>query len=251
MIKILPYIYVAFPSYGIMATIGLCAAVLFLYCRLDKVDLSFKQFLLIIMGAVAGLLVGSRILFVIGILPTLEEISLKTIGYYLVYGGIVFYGGLLGMLAGVYIVARLMKKVPGLLLDFIAPAIPLFHGFARIGCLLSGCCYGIKWNWGVRMVDSPEIVRFPVQLAESFCDFIIFICLIVYQKKSQNPQNELTKYLCSYAICRFVLEFFRGDTVRGIWIFGVSTSQIVSIIIIFTIVIRKLILKTLQCKHLE
>ena len=38
-------------------------------------------------------------------------------------------------------------------------------------------------------------------------------------------------YLAIYAVGRFILEFFRGDTYRGIW-FGVSTSQIISILIL-------------------
>lgn len=35
-------------------------------------------------------------------------------------------------------------------------------------------------------------------------------------------------YLVLYAICRFVLEFLRGDSVRGIW-FGLSISQWISL----------------------
>ena len=230
----------AFPSYGIMATIGLCMAVLFLYNRLEMIELTFRQFLLIVGGGLLGLLIGSRVLFVIGIIPTIKNITVSVLLHYLIYGGIVFYGGLLGLLAGICIVAKIIKKAPVDILNFIAPSIPLFHGFARIGCLLSGCCYGVQWNWGVRMVNSPEIVRFPVQLFESCCDFLIFTWLILYQKKSKHPQDILMKYLCSYAICRFILEFFRGDAVRGLWLFGISTSQVISIIIVAIIVLAKI-----------
>ena len=40
-----------------------------------------------------------------------------------------------------------------------------------------------------------------------------------------------------YAICRFVLEFFRGDAIRGIW-WGISTSQIISVLILLALLIR-------------
>ena len=40
-------------------------------------------------------------------------------------------------------------------------------------------------------------------------------------------------YLAIYAVGRFILEFFRGDTYRGIWFgIGISTSQIISILIL-------------------
>ena len=38
--------------------------------------------------------------------------------------------------------------------------------------------------------------------------------------------------LLQYAACRFVIEFFRGDEVRGMWFGGrVSTSQLVSVVL--------------------
>ena len=176
-------------------------------------------------------------MFVIGILPSLEKISPSIILHYLLNGGIVFYGGMLGLLLGVFVVAKCRKESPGKMLNFIAPAIPLFHGVARIGCLLSGCCYGIPCHFGVRMIQSPEIVRFPVQLVESFCDFLIFSGILIYQKRTNERSHSLEIYLVSYAVCRFVLEFFRGDTVRGLWLFGISTSQIVSILILIVVCI--------------
>lgn len=217
-------------------------ALLFLYNRIDCLEMSFKHFILYLVGGVLGLLVGSRILFVIGILPSIEKISLSVIGHYLLQGGIVFYGGMLGLLFGIFVVAKCRKESPCVMLNFISPAIPLFHGFARLGCLFSGCCYGIPCGWGVRMLQSPDIVRFPVQLLESICDFLIFIGIYIYQKKSKDGNHALEIYLCAYAICRFVLEFFRGDTVRGLWMFGISTSQIISVLIL-------LVLLVVNCKR--
>lgn len=41
--------------------------------------------------------------------------------------------------------------------------------------------------------------------------------------------------MLSYAFCRFLLEFLRGDMDRGIWFQGLSTSQIIALIIVLTI----------------
>ena len=43
-------------------------------------------------------------------------------------------------------------------------------------------------------------------------------------------------YMLVYPIVRFTLEFFRGDTIRG-FLFGLSTSQWISILLFTTAVI--------------
>ena len=58
-------------------------------------------------------------------------------------GGFVFYGGLFGALAAVWLFCR-RRKVPFSQLGAdLVPAVPLFHTFGRVGCFLAGCCYGI------------------------------------------------------------------------------------------------------------
>ena len=51
----------------------------------------------------------------------------------------------------------------------------------------------------------------------------------------------------SYSVIRFILEFFRGDTYRGIY-FGLSTSQIISIIIFISCLIYLLLKKLKKAK---
>ena len=46
-------------------------------------------------------------------------------------------------------------------------------------------------------------------------------------------------YLYIYAVSRFLLEFIRGDSIRGIW-FGLSTSQWVSIGILTFLMLKLL-----------
>lgn len=41
----------------------------------------------------------------------------------------------------------------------------------------------------------------------------------------------LAVYIILYGIARFLLEFLRGDLIRGIW-FGLSTSQWISIVLV-------------------
>ena len=58
----------------------------------------------------------------------------------LIFGGGVFYGGLIGAIAAGMISIKVQKLPFDTATDCLAPSIALFHGFARIGCFLGGCC---------------------------------------------------------------------------------------------------------------
>ena len=62
--------------------------------------------------------------------------------------------------------------------------------------------------------------------------FIIMLTLFLKTNLRVLP----TVYLFMYSIARFVLEFFRGDKERG-GVLGISTSQIISLIIIIALAV--------------
>ena len=230
----LPTFQIAISSYSLFSTIGLICAVIFVYFRIDKVGLSFKGYLLLLVIGTVFAFIGARLLFVIAILPQID-ITFHNVLYYIINGGVVFYGGMIGLLFGISVFSKIRCFDCKTMLDMVAPAIPLFHFFARIGCLFAGCCYGIPWKWGVIMMDSPDIIRFPVQLCESICNLIILFIIIIRERKQNSFSGNITIYLILYAVCRFVLEYFRGDSVRGIWAFGLSTAQIISLIVFIAV----------------
>ncbi|MBQ9544421.1 MAG: prolipoprotein diacylglyceryl transferase, partial [Clostridia bacterium] len=152
-----------------------------------------------------------------------------------VFGGNVFYGGLVGSIISTLIYTKYSKVMDReITLNDLAVCIPLFHSFGRIGCFFGGCCYGKESGFGFVMAHNdfvPEAIgvrRFPVQLAEALCNALLFIVLLYLYKKKRK--RLIIVYLASYSVIRFVLEFFRGDLIRGIY-FGLSTSQWISIII--------------------
>ena len=66
------------------------------------------------------------------------------------------------------------------------------------------------------------------------------------EKKSKSYDHNISIYLILYSVCRFILEFFRGDEVRGIWMFGLSTAQIISVLIVGFIVTNKFLVKYMR-----
>ena len=83
-----------------------------------------------------------------------------------------------------------------------------------------------------------EFDRVPVQLIESAFEFLMFIVFVVLEKRNSELYS-LSNYLVIYAIFRFVVEFYRGDEVRGIWMGGLSTAQLISVLIVIIVLFTK------------
>jgi phosphatidylglycerol:prolipoprotein diacylglycerol transferase len=69
----------------------------------------------------------------------------------------------------------------------------------------------------------------PVQLYEAVFEGAAAVILVVLAKtRPQIRRYLLMIYCASYAVFRFILEFWRGDEIRGLW-GGLSTSQWISL----------------------
>lgn len=233
-----PTIHITLPSYAVLAMLGGFVAVLFIYFRIDKFGLTFMNFVkMFALSTVCGFL-GSRIIYIFSRLPWLfANFSTQHLISTVIGGGLVFYGGLLGVLLGIFICCRKNNILRKSIYNMVAPAIPLFHTFGRIGCFMSGCCYGVELKEPFSLFGIVQFIRIPTQLIEALFEFLLFVILCYLQKKNQS-KDFLKIYMVTYAIFRFAIEFFRGDNIRGFY-FGFSTSQVISIgILIFYIVLR-------------
>lgn len=153
----------------------------------------------------------------------------------LIFGGSVFYGGLIGGLIAGGISMKIQKLPFDITTDCAAPSIALFHGFGRVGCFLGGCCYGIEWEHGITFTNSivesaNGVPRFPVQLCEAGFEFALFAVLSLFLYKDRFKGKLLAMYLLIYPVGRFIFEFLRGDEYRG-FLLGLSTSQLISIVV--------------------
>ena len=196
--------------------------------------------------AAAGLLIGAKLLYAITRLPSFisDYNTYSSMSFYekadFLFGGYVFYGSLIGAVIGVLIFCHAFHFDRGIFLNVLTPLIPFAQSFGRIGCFFGGCCYGVEY-YGPFSVQFPYneaspylhlYPRFPVQLIEAGLCFILFVIIFIYTRKNTPVKGaSLGIYLISYGIIRFILEFFRGDTIRGIWL-SLSTSQWISLFLI-------------------
>ena len=239
----LPYINVfgrIIPTYGMFAFIGIviaiCLGVFYFskFYKIKKEDIFYAS-----MFALIGSGIGAKLLYIITILPDLIQnfntLDWNTVIPKLLQGGFVFYGGLIGGVIGLYIYSKSFEISFKELCIILIPVVPVFHSIGRIGCLMAGCCYGREYNGfgSIRFYNTDLAPRgvslFPMQIVESICNLIIFIIILIIYKKNKGTYKTVALYAVLYSVVRFVLEFFRGDAVRGIIV--LSTSQWISIVL--------------------
>ena len=244
-----PYIKIInrqIPSYAFLATIGIILFGFFVEKNLEKKGYKEINILMCLFCIALGSFLGAHILYfitnihnfisLIKKITILNSIKKIIIAFVTLFGGWVFYGGLIGGIIAIIIYCKLHKYKTMDFLNICAPAVALFHFFGRIGCFLAGCCYGIESHLGFvfHRSDIPfanGIRRFPIQLVESLYCLLLFLILNFILKKTRYKDKTAYLYLILYPIGRFIFEFFRGDKYRGfLWIF--STSQWISIILL-------------------
>ncbi|AXA35998.1 MAG: prolipoprotein diacylglyceryl transferase [Candidatus Sumerlaea sp.] len=176
-------------------------------------------------------------------------------------GGMVFLGGFFCGLAALYAYCR-FKKVPfALVADVFAPAVALAHCFGRIGCLFAGCCYGapahgwlghliairyprltgpdgaITGSWPyldhleqgwVTTADAYSLPVYATPILEALFNLGLAAALLWLWRRRRFDGHIALVYVMAYSVARFLLEFLRGDQIRGF--FGaLSTSQWLSL----------------------
>ncbi len=229
-------------TYAIMAISAmlLCGFIFCYYVR--KAGKDDNDAILFLLCVACGIMVGSHLLYAltnVRYFPYIfkcKDIKMlfAVLGY--IFGGSVFYGGLIGgSLAGWFFV-RIKKLDSVLYFDIFGVIAPLFHAFARIGCFLGGCCYGVECEFGFTAHGNElvpllnDVQRFPVQILESVCNFLIFLLIWTLFRKKKYTGRLFFIYLSVYAVVRFLDEFLRGDVRRG-FIFCISVSQFISIFV--------------------
>lgn len=237
------------PLYGPVFIAGFFIALLIAIKLAPKYSIRKEDILFSSVYGGIGLLIGAKLLYFLTKLPNIithfdtycelfKASPINAISY--AFGGLVFYGGLIGAFLGIYRYCYRFKVKFAGFLDIYAPLIPLVHGFGRIGCFLAGCCYGKEYH-GFLSVQFPynelvpelcEVPRIPVQLIEAVLNFIMFAVLFWLLRKRKLLFGRLMGiYLLYYTIARYFLEMLRGDMIRGgVGIF--STSQLISLLIL-------------------
>jgi len=167
-------------------------------------------------------------------------------------GGLTYYGGLIAASGfGLWFLKRegfpMLKAA-----DMAGMVIPIGLFFGRLGCFLGGCCFGAVTHDHAFAVRFPawsaaseaqfkagEIPRasleslpvYPTQLYEALgCLAIAALMMFGVHPKKRFDGVVFVSFLASYALLRFVLEYYRADDRGGVGPF--STSQLIGLSVV-------------------
>lgn len=243
------------PLYATFIIIGYIMGIITLLILTRKTEYSKIFVVLSSFVSAIGMFVGAKLMYCLSVLPDMinnpEYISMSLVEKMQnLFGGYVFYGGVAGAVAMICMLCFQFDYSIKDYCTYVIIVVPFIHGFGRIGCFMGGCCYGIKYTGPLHVCFPKDSIieglsdcpRFPVQLVEALLLFLLFLLILVLNRKlSCCPQKNrdtfiIRTYLICYPVIRFCLEFLRGDRTRGIFL-GLSTSQWISLLILSVVII--------------
>lgn len=218
--------------YGLLIGIGIITGIE-LITKINK-KITYADIILLLISA----LIGARLLF---LLHNIEEIKMGIINPSAVWdGGLAFYGGLIGILICIFFISRHKRLKYFKISDSILLVLPLIHAIGRTGNFFNYELYGkpTKLPWGMFIpieYRDPNYITYthfhPVFLYESILNIINFVILLLLHKKTKSKGIVTGAYLVNYAIIRVGMNMLRIDKE---FIFGIETSNLLSIIFLFT-----------------
>jgi len=246
-------------SFGLMVVLGFLLGS-HLYSKLgERYALDPQReasgFAAVPLWVLVGILIGARAMYVIVEVlqgsPTGKAYladPLKVFAYW--EGGLVMYGGAFGGIAlGLWAAKKHMMRL-GHALDLGLVAGMSGYGVGRIGCLLVGDDYGSIVPEKYADLPFPITLRVPEKLpvGSLFGDenagqvlwatqpwmtlnaWLIFAVGLWLLRRRRWEGQVACQVLLMYAVGRYTIENFRGDSIRGLWFDGaLSTSQLVSV----------------------
>ena len=141
----------------------------------------------------------------------------------LLHGGLNWIGAVAGGALAGYFYCRRYDLPPGKAFDLFAPVLPLSHAVGRVGCLLTGCCYGKETTaWPAMVLPDYWGVwasRYPTRIVSIAANLLICATLLLFERHATRRSRRgwpfdgflFLAYVELYCLQRFFFEFWRAD----------------------------------------
>ncbi len=231
-------------TYGVFLALAFLCAILITVKLAARDGLPREKIYDLCLWMLLSSLIGSKVLMLFTE-PEYRDNPWQLLSLDFLRSGGVFYGGLIGAILAGYFLMRRYQLPWWKTADACAPGIAIGNFFGRQGCFAAGCCWGKPTTlpWGVKFTElGHEITGVPVdahlhptQLYESFAMLIVFGFLLWLHKRKRFSGQVILTYALLYSIIRFLIEFVRDDPRGDLFglttLTGLSTSQIISIVV--------------------
>lgn len=228
----IPYIHLGpltIGSFGLLMLFAFIAAYLVLQADIRRRGLQADAQNIVTICALLG--IGGAKLY--HVLESPADLIADPIGEIFSRSGFAWFGGFVGVLLALYLLARRYKLSYLALLDTCAPAAALGYAVGRIGCLTSGDGdYGKPTSlpWGMSfpngLVPTTQRVH-PTPIYEAIAATLIFWYLWRTGAKSRSAGEVTGRYLIWMGVERFLVEFIR---INPRSFFGLTNAQAASLL---------------------
>lgn len=231
-------------TYGVFLALAFLCAILIAVKLAARDGLPKEKIYDLSLWMLLASLVGSKLLMLFTE-PEYRDHPLQLLSLDFLRSGGVFYGGFIAaVLTGFFLMKR--YSLPWWkTADACAPGIAIGNFFGRQGCFAAGCCWGRPTTlpWGVKFTELGHEITgvptntylHPTQLYESFAMLVVFLFLLWLHKHKRFSGQVILAYALLYSIVRFAIEFVRddprGDILGLTTLTGLSTSQLISLIV--------------------
>jgi phosphatidylglycerol:prolipoprotein diacylglycerol transferase len=154
--------------------------------------------------------------------------ALLSISHYM-KGGL--WGGLLVYLCLSAPLVLIFSRHRRAAMDLIALSVPIPWIFAKLGCLLNGCCYGRPSSlpWAITFPEGAAgapagVPLHPTQVYEVMVVLGV-ICVFAVLRRKRWQGTMLLWFLVLYGLGRAGTEFWRGDVDRHVYVGSLTLSQ--------------------------
>jgi phosphatidylglycerol:prolipoprotein diacylglycerol transferase len=231
-------------TYGVFLALAFLCAILITVKLAARDGLPREKIYDLCLWMLLSSLIGSKILMLFTE-PEYRDHPWQLLSLDFLRSGGVFYGGLIGAILAGYFLMRRYKLPWWKTADACAPGIAVGNFFGRQGCFAAGCCWGKPTTlpWGVKFTElgheitgvPTDTYLHPTQLYESFAMLIVFFFLLWLHKHRRFSGQVILFYALLYSVIRFGIEFLRDDPRGDLFglttLTGLSTSQIISLIV--------------------
>ncbi|MFH1491540.1 MAG: prolipoprotein diacylglyceryl transferase [Pseudomonadota bacterium] len=236
-------------TYGLFVAMGFTAGLLVTVKIGKDQGVSPQQVMDMAFIIILGAIIGSRLAFVLMNFSSYKAYPLDILKIW--EGGLVFSGGLVAVLICMVWYLRRNALSYWAAGDLWAPGLAIGQGIGRIGCLMAGCCYGrpaeVPWHVTFTSPDALaplNIPLHPTQVYAALSGLVIFLVLMFLRKRKKFEGQIFVWFLILHSTGRLLIERFRGDDRGLIPGAGMTTTQLIALLVLMSAVAALMMLKS-------
>ncbi len=217
--------------YGLLIALAFLLALLLAIRQAKKHDLKSDDIVDFFLILIPAAIIGARLYYVAFEWSQFSSDWRKI--FDLRSGGLAFYGGVIGAIIGIWLMAMHKRIRLSKVLDYLAVYLPLGHAIGRWGNFFNQEAFGTNTDlpWGMISNGTasylsqlnpdlanpivgldPALPVHPTFFYEFAANILIFVILIFVRRRAKQPMSTLAGYFVLYGVVRFFVEGIRTDS---------------------------------------